>query len=85
MTDLDLENYEKVQNIIDARPEYRDGQLWDWEVVQDAFKRVDDLSKSLAYVEELLWEFQNNPNIELGEKGQEKIEIYFSGNWKEQE
>jgi hypothetical protein len=39
---------------------------------------LDDLMKRLAEADSLLYEFQNNPNIELGEKGHEKIENYFA-------
>lgn len=33
--------------------------------------------EQIADVNELLWEFSENPNLELGEIGQNKIEDYF--------
>lgn len=39
--------------------------------------RVGAYHKQIAEVNELLWEFTENPNIELGEKGFSKIEDYF--------
>lgn len=37
----------------------------------------DELREQVADVNELLYEFAENPNIELGEKGHNKIEDYF--------
>lgn len=39
--------------------------------------QIAALREQVTDVNELLWEFAENPNIELGEKGHSKIEDYF--------
>jgi hypothetical protein len=45
--------------------------------VQD--KKLIEALVHLSNANALLYEFQNNPNIELGEVGHKKIEDYFNG------
>ena len=45
--------------------------------ISDKNAELAALRGQVTDVNELLWEFAENPNIELGEKGHSKIEDYF--------